>query len=939
VEEWFEANLGLTADELGIILAFALPLLALLSRRVRTWLVSLSGWAARASGRPQRRYRTWFLAEYGTLRNIYLKREETLGLADSYISLSVQAEGPGSGTQVAAATLLGESGPHRIVILGDPGTGKSTLLKAYGAGVLRRTAGDSDLNQIGRTDAFPILVTLRQVADFLVRGGTLADHILDVLSRRTGDGDPRALFRRLLRQGRIVVLLDGLDEVAEPSYDAVAAAVHHFVTAEEDEDLPTAMARLVITCRLQNYRQIEDDWSGWFSTMSYVIAPLRDAEITRFVDRRASHFTQQRSRAAFLADVQASGTWDMHRVPLVLAISIGLYTQLVGYEIPNSVDDFYDEMVRELLRRHDFKAEGQLRRNRFRADDKHHYLRELALHLAESRASPFADFTYADLIDFFAICRRTMPRVQDEHAFISEIIDRSGLLSQTTEGQFAFAHRALHEHLAAAQLVRDPQAGHEFLLARADDAQWWQVAVLFCGANHRYLEPFLMRLAEGHLRLACQCLAMAEVSADVAKVLIDRARAYVLMGQEPHLILPSIVEAVKSPIEATRDLAFDALVQGLLWTAHHGDRDYQRRIVAALFGGQSPVAGKVLLAMSEHATVEMAEAVNLLASTMPDDDPSLVGPLWHCLSIPGVELSRRVVRDIVERLLVLAMNEECAAALDRLPPVDPHWSTAEDRAIAYPLKKGLPPDANLVTLLGMGRALRILDRFPRKNLYLEALTAPGRPLGLIEAAPFWSRMNPHRWARTLAWGALGFATSTTLILVILMVTARLSAPARHVFDAAAIGVILFTATAALIIRLAVARYLDHIYGHRPSWWHYLVPAPFSAGPPGLGPLWSAIAYGRFSYHVDVIPAALSYGLTSTVYSVPIAVLLAPLPWLIPIVLVPLLLIFVWLPSTELCGPFTTRLLLSSRAYIAVYSDPESRHWVLPRVAAQAAAGA
>ncbi|BBH70119.1 hypothetical protein ACTI_68040 [Actinoplanes sp. OR16] len=931
MEEWFEAHLGLSADEVGIILAFALPALALLFRQVRTGLANLLGWLTRAWGRPQRRYRTWFLAEYGTLRNIYLNREETLGLADSYISLSVQAEGEGSGTQVAASTLLSESGPHRIVILGDPGTGKSTLLKAYGAGLLRRAAGDSDLNQIGRTGEIPILLTLRQIADFLARGGKLEDHILDVLAKRTGHGNPRALFRRLLRRGRIVVLLDGLDEVAQPTYDAVRVAVHRFVTADEDADLPTGLARVVITCRRQNYRQIEDDWSGWFSALSYVIAPLRDAEITRFVDRRASQFTAHRSREAFLADVRASGTWDMHRVPLVLTISLGLYTQLVGYEIPNSVDDFYDEMVRELLRRHDFKAEGQLRQNKYRADDKHRYLRELALHLAETRASPFADFTYAELIDFFAVCGRTMPRVQDGKAFINEIIDRSGLLAQTSEdGHYAFAHRALHEHLAAAQLVRDPQNGYRFLLDRAGDPQWWQVAVLFCGAGHRYLEPFLTRLAGEHLELACHCLAMAEVSADIAKDLIDRARARVMIGQDTHLLLPAIVEAVKSPVAATRDLAFDALVQGLLWTAHHTDREYQRRIVTALFGGQSPVAGKVLLAMSQHATAEMAEAISLLTSTMPDDEPSLVAPLWHCLSIPGIDRNRRVVRDIVGRLLVLAMNADCAAELDRLPPATANWSTLEDRTTAYPLKKGLPPDANLVTLLGLANSLRILERFPRKNLYLKALTAPGRPLALIETAPLWSRISPYRWASMLAWGGIIGALVGTTAVGILVLTDVLEVPNPNAYVGAGIGIIAFTAVVRWIIRRAAGQYLNHLYGHRPSWWRYLVPAPVPAGPTLIGPFWSAMASGIFWRYEGSASATLWYLWTTAVYGVPAAVLLRPWPWLIPIVLVPVLLIFVWLPSTELCGAFTTRLLLSSRSYMTIYDDPESRHWVLPR---------
>ncbi len=217
MDEWFGKHLHLSADELGIVLAVTLPLLAVLSRRVRLLLGQAAGRVALAAGRPQERYRRWFLAEYGTLRNIYLNRVETLDLADSYISLSVQAETESSGTQVAATTLMAASGPRRIVIVGDPGTGKSTLLKAYGAGVLRRAAGDSELNAVGRTSELPILITLRQIADFLVRDGLLEDHLLAVLEKRTRTRNARAMLRRLLLQGRIVLLLDGLDSPSWPT--------------------------------------------------------------------------------------------------------------------------------------------------------------------------------------------------------------------------------------------------------------------------------------------------------------------------------------------------------------------------------------------------------------------------------------------------------------------------------------------------------------------------------------------------------------------------------------------------------------------------------------------------------------------------------------------------------------------------------------------------
>ena len=931
MEEWFKRYLGLTGDELGIVLAFALPLLAILARRVRGALRRVAERLALTLGLPQARYRRWFLSEHSALRNIYLNRVETIDLGDSYISLSVQAEDGGGASRLPATTLMAPSGPRRMVIVGDPGAGKSTLLKAYGSGVLGRTAGDSDLNVVSRTNELPVLVTLRQVADFLVRGGTLDEHIVDVLGQGTRSGNSRGMFRSLLLQGRVVLLLDGLDEVSRSAYDAVRAAIHAFVTADEHAELPTSMARVVITCRQQNYRQIQEDWEGWFAPTSYTIAALRDAEIERFVMRRAGQFSAERPAAAFLADVRASGTVDLHRVPLILTISVGLYTQLAAYEIPHSIGAFYDEMIRELLRRHDFRAEGQLRMNRYRAEDKYRFLSQFALHLAQMRRSPFADFAYTDLFEFCVAQRRTMPRLRDHQDFVDEIIDRSGLLSRTVnDGHFAFAHRALHEYLAAVQLAHDPRRGFDFLLSRIGDSEWRQVAVLFCGENPPYLEHFLRGLADISPDVACQCLATADVSTDMAGELIGRARR--------RSMLSPIMEAVKSPIAETRTMALDALRTELLWIARNTDPPVQRRIFSALFGGQFPVAGKVLLSMSEHATPEMASAIVELASAMPADEPALVAPLWHCLAIPGIERTPAVARKVIGRLLELAMDPECANTLQHLPAVRVKWSSAEDQKAAYPLKKGLPLTSNLVALLGFGYRLGAFDQVSRKNQYLKALAEPSQPLKRLETSSFWSRLSPHRMAQVWAYGAFYFAISGIIAMVTLAAQGRIELHLGTNLILLCVSLAVVTAIMIALSGLAVWRYYDHLYAADFSRWSYLMPAIDSAfGPSQLEPMWSLIvrrprqlsgAAYTFAWLKAVFAVFGRHLLVTTLYGFPIAVGLWRRPWLIPIVVIPVVLICYWLPATELYGPYTMPAILSPQRALNVYQDTASRHWVL-----------
>lgn len=628
--------------------------------------------------------------------------------------------------------------------------------------------------------------------------------------------------------------------------------------------------------------------------------------------------------------MHASGTVDLHRVPLILTISVGLYTQLAAYEIPHSIGAFYDEMVRELLRRHDFRAEGQLRMNKYKAEDKHRFLRELALHLAETRPSSFADFTYGDLIDFCAARRGAMPRLRDERDFVDEIIDRSGLLSRTTDdGHFAFAHRALHEHLAAAQLARDPGPGCRFLIGRTTDPQWRQVTVLFCGEAHPYVPIFLGQLADRSPELACHCLATAEVSADLAHGLINRARR--------HSMLSAIMEAVKSPVADTRTFALDALRTELVWIARHADRQERRRIVAELFGGHSPVAGKLLLAMSRHATPAMAAAIIQLTATMPDDEPALVAPLWHCLAIPDVARRWEVAREIVTRLLVLAMDPECAAVLDRLPALQPDWPSAEDRAAAYPLKRGLPPESNLVTLLGLGHALRTFDGLPRKNLYLVALTDPAAPLALMEASASWSKLSLYRMAKIVSYTAF-YAALAGNVLAARFYLGDVDLHPRAALTALAVSMVACTAVMLALSAVAVRRFWDHVHAAPFTAWCYLVPAVDpNFGLSRVEPLWRLLVKrpgmakpGTWRDWLDqVAPEAAAHLFLTGLYGLPIALALWSWPWLVPIVVVPVLLVFYWLPATELCGRHTTRVFLPSRRFLDIYQDPASRHWVLP----------
>jgi len=122
--------------------------------------------------------------------------------------------------------------PRFVLVLGDFGTGKTYLLHA-----LAQALAD-------RPDAVPVLLTMRD----LEKGRTLDELLAQHMARRGEDPFHTASFRYLLRQGRIVLLFDGFDELAlRTSYERVP---YHFATLRQAAE---GAAKVVVTSRHQHF--------------------------------------------------------------------------------------------------------------------------------------------------------------------------------------------------------------------------------------------------------------------------------------------------------------------------------------------------------------------------------------------------------------------------------------------------------------------------------------------------------------------------------------------------------------------------------------------------------------------------------------------------------------------------------------------------------------
>ena len=336
-------------------------------------------------------------------------------------------------------------------------------------GILLRRSRQShsrELQGIQAQRSFPVLVLLRHFAAqvAVTASLTLADFITEQILRSDAGlrVDPRELLRHNLSRGRCLVLLDGLDEVPSSMYRTVRDKILFFMSNASHE-LPTSHARVVVTCRRTNFDDVRPDWLI-YSASTYSLIPFRNEEIRRYLDKMRRHFPTEKTPELYWKSVTESGSLDMHRTPLILAMSVGLYVSMPNFEIPTSISDLYHEMITALLDR--FRGDAKGGSNAFLTADKEWLLRDFVLRQAR-RLRRIDDFTRRSLVEQAHSMARGLSRVPDAKVddFVDEIIRRSGLIREKAEGEgvFYFEHRSVQEFLVADALRREGRAGMEDL--------------------------------------------------------------------------------------------------------------------------------------------------------------------------------------------------------------------------------------------------------------------------------------------------------------------------------------------------------------------------------------------------------------------------------------------------------------------------------------------
>jgi hypothetical protein len=240
---WLEIIAGVAL----LVLTAMIPWLWRVSTRALGRLALRVGTAWPLRGLAVREYLRRVRGRHGQVYNVYLDKEDKLDLAQVFVPLRLLERGDGEPDRdmpLISGTRAVLTAPNnlRLMILGAPGSGKTTLLKALASGVSQQ-----QWPELGAL--VPVYVRLRAYAQ-----APDQPELWAWVSARVGEEldvrNAAALLDALAGKGRILLLLDGLDEIGEDAARWVPAKIAGIA----DRLARDSGSRLIVSCREQQFQ-------------------------------------------------------------------------------------------------------------------------------------------------------------------------------------------------------------------------------------------------------------------------------------------------------------------------------------------------------------------------------------------------------------------------------------------------------------------------------------------------------------------------------------------------------------------------------------------------------------------------------------------------------------------------------------------------------------
>lgn len=358
-----------------------------------------------------------------------------------------------------------------LMVLGGPGTGKSTFLRKIGLEALkgRQKVGFQHL-------CLPVLLELKEFRSSEIDIKAAIGREFEIC----GFPEYQRFTEQALAQGQLLVLLDGLDEVPADRLNELVSRIQNFVDRYSKN-------RFIASCRVAAYRYNLRRFTD------VAIADFSDEQIQSFI---TSWFQQQpeQGKACWekLASQDYAAARELAHTPLLLTLVCLLY-QRAGQFPTNRATLYYRALwvlleewagekgiPQELL----YKGLDTRRKELMLAEIAHDALQSDQLFLSKREIARQIERILQDMLP-------EEPFI-DGVAVLRSMEIQHGILVEQADEIYSFSHLTIQEFLTAQYIVDDEEKIEQLVTDRLTETRWHEVFLLLAGLKRA--DKLLLRI-------------------------------------------------------------------------------------------------------------------------------------------------------------------------------------------------------------------------------------------------------------------------------------------------------------------------------------------------------------------------------------------------------------------------------------------------------------
>jgi predicted NACHT family NTPase len=355
----------------------------------------------------------------------------------------------------------------RLMVLGKPGSGKTTFLRHLAVACCK---GEF------LADHIPILIELRDI-----NAGVF--NLLNYIHQEFDLVDEEQT-KEILKQGKVLILLDGLDEVPGQSRREVQDHIYKFSQFQH-----YYKNRFILTCRTQTIEYISDKFKpvevadfnpeqveffaqNWFTALAET--PEQGAELTvKFLDKLRLPENKQ--------------TAELAVTPILLSLTCWVFDDLK--DLPPKRSDLYEQGINLLLEKWDEKRGvrrelGSEVYRKLSIGEKKKLLSYLAARKFEQEQ--YVLFEQGNLQGYIAEYLKIS--TEDSEAVLDAVAAQHGFLIEQAQGFWSFSHLTFQEYFAAKWFCEPSQ--WESLVRHITEKSWREVFLLIA-MGEKYTDKLL----------------------------------------------------------------------------------------------------------------------------------------------------------------------------------------------------------------------------------------------------------------------------------------------------------------------------------------------------------------------------------------------------------------------------------------------------------------